>query len=89
MSDEFYGFDDPDFDIPEDVKPAPDEPFAACPFCGGADQFVERATLSASYVMCNDCGARGPDCDPEHDGDDDEGRSAAIRAWNKREARSV
>jgi hypothetical protein len=46
--------------------------------------FAERADISTCYVMCNNCGARGPyEC---QDGDDEEtpGEAAAWRGWNRR-----
>jgi Lar family restriction alleviation protein len=55
-----------------------------CPFCGKSDLFVEREDFTSSYVMCNDCSARGPaGC---QDGDDEEtpGKDAAERIWNNR-----
>ena len=55
-----------------------------CPFCGGADAFVEQADYSSSYVVCNDCAARGPTELQESDEEDEPGKDAAIRAWQKR-----
>lgn len=52
-----------------------------CPFCGGADAFVERADFVSSYAVCNSCSARGPIGEEVRD---DEGRAAAIAAWNRR-----
>lgn len=57
-----------------------------CPFCGKADLFVEREDFTSSYVMCNDCSARGPaGC---QDGPDEEtpGKDAAELIWNTRAA---
>jgi Lar family restriction alleviation protein len=55
-----------------------------CPFCGGTSQFVERATLCDAYVMCNDCGARGPAECQESDDEETPGEKAARAAWNRR-----
>lgn len=62
-----------------------------CPFCQSADSFVERADFSSCYVMCNDCGARGPtscdeneaDSDATENGDAEPGELAARRLWNQ------
>lgn len=65
----------------------------ACPFCASADgAFVERADFSSAYVMCNDCGARGPtSCDETEEdaraseaGECEPGERAAWRLWNTR-----
>jgi len=67
-----------------------------CPFCESADTFVERADFSSCYVVCNDCGARGPTRCNEIDVDvtaEDEGAEpgemAARRAWNTRTSSQV
>ena len=56
----------------------------ACPFCGCADTFVERSDFSSSYVVCNNCSARGPVECQEDDDEDQPGKDAAIRSWSKR-----
>jgi hypothetical protein len=58
-----------------------------CPFCGTTDNFVECLDFGTFAVVCNGCGARGPeadgdDCDP--DSDRARGRRGAVRAWNGR-----
>ncbi len=63
-----------------------------CPLCGGADAFAEQADQASSYVVCNDCGTRGPECCPETDTDLEleeanewgPGECAARRTWNTR-----
>ena len=63
-----------------------------CPFCGGADCYVERGSYGTAYVTCNDCGARSNDCDPDTPEDVEEddkpdrvpGETAARRHWNRR-----
>lgn len=59
-----------------------------CPFCGKADAFVEQSTFASSYVICNDCSARGPDSCQDSDDEDEPGHAAAIAAWNTRIASS-
>jgi hypothetical protein len=66
-------------------------PLPPCPFCGSADMFVERADFSSCYVVCNDCGARGPTRCNEFDADveaEDHGAApgemSARRAWSAR-----
>lgn len=59
----------------------------ACPFCRSEDSFVECMDFGTFAVVCNSCGARGPDA--EGDGCDDTaenfaGRRNATRAWNGR-----
>lgn len=64
-----------------------------CPFCGSDDSFVERASFSGCYVVCNNCGARGPASDDETDADADAtdagecepGEMPAVRLWNTRQ----
>lgn len=61
-----------------------------CPFCGSASSFVECMDVGSFAVICNDCGAQGPetdgdDCDP--DGDNARGRRTSTRAWNQRRRR--
>ncbi len=57
---------------------------AACPHCESIDLFVERADTSSAYVMCNDCGARGPvECQID-DIEAEPGGINAIAAWNRR-----
>jgi Lar family restriction alleviation protein len=58
----------------------------ACPFCGKRDAFVEQSTFASSYVICNNCMARGPDSTQDGDDEDEPGRAAAIAAWNTRPA---
>lgn len=58
-----------------------------CPFCRTLNGFVECADFGSFYVMCNQCGARGPDaegdgCDP--DAENRRGARNAIKAWNTR-----
>jgi hypothetical protein len=63
-----------------------------CDFCGGTDAFVERADLSSCYVVCNDCGARGPtscdetsaDAEASDNGECEPGELPARRFWNTR-----
>lgn len=65
-----------------------------CPFCGASDAFVERIELSSCAVICNQCGARGPESCPEDDedlrieeeNDWEPGEAAARRLWNRRQA---
>lgn len=65
-----------------------------CPFCGAADPFVERADFSSCYVVCNNCGAKGPSSCDETDADaaasecDDvePGELPARRLWENRHA---
>lgn len=59
-----------------------------CPFCRGEDTFVECIDFGDFSVICNGCGARGPNadgdgCDP--DGENARGKRNAIKAWNKRQ----
>jgi Lar family restriction alleviation protein len=58
-----------------------------CPFCGGGNPFVERADYSSCYVVCNDCGSRGPQMCQESDRELTPGRKAARKAWNERLAK--
>lgn len=60
----------------------------ACPFCGGIDIFTERADFSSSYVVCNNCLARGPVKCQDDDDEDEPGQAAAIAAWIRRPAQS-
>lgn len=55
-----------------------------CPHCGSTDIFVERSDTSSAYVMCNQCGARGPDDTQESGDEETPGGHAAIVAWNRR-----
>lgn len=63
-----------------------------CPFCKGTMPFVERADFSSCYVVCNDCGARGPESCDENEADAratdsgkfEPGERAAVRLWNSR-----
>jgi hypothetical protein len=63
-----------------------------CPFCGKCAGFVERADYSSCYVICSDCGARGPgSCDENEadsvaseNGDAEPGELPARRLWNRR-----
>lgn len=55
-----------------------------CPFCGSPDSFVESATLSSAYVVCNGCGARGPEMVQESDEEETPGEENARAAWNTR-----
>ena len=69
-------------------------PEVVCPFCASTDVFHERADYSSSYVICNDCSARGPtSCDDtaaealaSESGDADPGELAARRLWSRRPA---
>ena len=73
------------------------EHLEVCPFCGCAEPFVERADYSSCYVICNDCGARGPSsCDENEDdanaSENDEvdpGELPARRLWNRRHTTSL
>lgn len=63
-----------------------------CPFCGSDSNFVECMDFGTFAVVCNDCGAQGPetdgeDCDP--DGDNARGKRTATRAWNRRTRRAA
>lgn len=58
----------------------------SCPFCGGADIYVENETVCCVYARCNGCSAKGP---PVENGNwdgvgDPRSERAAIRAWNIR-----
>ncbi len=63
-----------------------------CPFCGSADVYVERGSLSSCFVICNHCQARGPETDDENDADVDAANSGEVhygelparRLWNLR-----
>lgn len=62
-----------------------------CPFCGQQDAFVEQLDIDASVVICQGlvgehaaCLARGPVGLREHEVEEQPGRSAAVREWNKR-----
>lgn len=62
-----------------------------CPFCASESNFVECMDFGQFAVICNGCGAQGPEtdgdgCDP--DGENARGRRTATRAWNRR-ARST
>ena len=48
-----------------------------CPFCGSKDVEVSK---SLKVVVCNNCGAYGPDGNKRYDCDEE----SAIDAWNKR-----
>ena len=60
-----------------------------CPFCQSTEVHVVRlnVTLSAKgriYVLCYDCGCRGPYVEFErHIGVDDQRWHEAVRLWNK------
>lgn len=58
--------------------------FRPCPFCASPDNFSERSGLSSAYVVCNDCGAHGPDEYQESDDEEMPGADAAYKAWNNR-----
>jgi len=63
-----------------------------CPFCASESNFVECMDFGSFAVICNDCGAHGPeadgdDCDP--DGDNARGRRKATRAWNRRSRAAI
>lgn len=69
-----------------------------CAFCGSRDgAFIERADFSSAYVICNDCGARGPTSCDENEADAraseaggcEPGELAARRLWNRRTAPPV
>lgn len=58
-----------------------------CPFCARTDTFVECMDFGAFAVVCNVCGARGPEgagdgCDA--DADNQAGHRNATREWNRR-----
>lgn len=57
---------------------------APCPFCGSSDMFTERADFTSCYVVCNDCGSRGPQALQEDDDEEKPGEANAIIEWNKR-----
>lgn len=64
-----------------------------CPFCGQQDAFVEQLDADASVVICQGrideysaCLARGPVGVQESEEEDQPGRDAAIRDWNRRAA---
>ncbi len=66
-----------------------------CPFCGQQDAFVEQLDSDASVVICQGhidehsaCLARGPVGVQESDTEDQPGKDAAIREWNRRAALS-
>jgi Lar family restriction alleviation protein len=59
------------------------QPLLPCPFCGGTDQFVERADYSSCFVQCN-CNARGPVGVQSSDDEETPGRDDAITEWNRR-----
>jgi Lar family restriction alleviation protein len=61
-----------------------DEQLLPCPFCGEADAFSERADFSSSYIVCNNCQARGPIECQDSDEEEEPGRDSAIAAWNNR-----
>jgi hypothetical protein len=65
-------------------QPKEADEMKACPFCSATDAFSERADLSSSYVVCNNCLARGPVECQESDDEEEPGRSGAITAWNTR-----
>jgi Lar family restriction alleviation protein len=62
----------------------PTDALLPCPFCGKSDAFTERADFSSSYVVCNDCLARGPVECQDSDDEEDPGQASAIAAWNTR-----
>ncbi len=58
-----------------------------CPFCACGDAFVECMDFGQFAVICNRCGAQGPEadgdgCDP--DAENAQGRRLATKAWNQR-----
>lgn len=58
-----------------------------CPFCASEDSFVECMDFGSFAVICNDCGAHGPEADGEACDPDAEnalGARNAIREWNRR-----
>ena len=60
-----------------------------CPFCHGADAFVERGDICIYYVFCNDCAAKGPPVEHGDFGTSDDpherrAHRAAAKAWNTR-----
>jgi Lar family restriction alleviation protein len=57
-----------------------------CPFCGESDAFSERADFSSSYIVCNNCLARGPTECQDSDEEEEPGRDGAVKAWNARAA---
>lgn len=70
-------------EVSEEPKP--------CPFCGQQDAFVEQLDSDASVVICQGmvdehsaCLARGFVGVQEGDREDQPGKEAAIREWNRR-----
>lgn len=58
-----------------------------CPFCASDNSFVECMDFGEFAVICNGCGARGPDADGDgYDpaGENHAGARNATREWNKR-----
>lgn len=58
-----------------------------CPFCASTSNFVECMDFGSFAVICNGCGAHGPEADGDEydpDGDNARGRRLATRAWNSR-----
>ena len=52
--------------LPWRVKPAAETPKLPCPFClstslGAMNYLTENGGKYLSYIICHDCGGRGPD----------------------------
>ncbi|WP_188853724.1 hypothetical protein [Aureimonas glaciei] len=78
------GGDVPYDEVDDDGTEPPLPPISsACPFCRTDSAFVERDDFSTASVVCNGCGARGPN-EGEEDGVDEEtpGARAAVIKWN-------
>jgi Lar family restriction alleviation protein len=61
--------------------------FKHCPFCGDAvSMFVELIDHEFAAVICDECGARGPEIGRSDYEYDYESESAARGAWNQRAA---
>lgn len=67
-----------------------------CPFCGKSDFLVERLDYSSSMVICQGmvteysaCLAQGPVGVQDDNGEDQPGKAAAIREWNRRATRAT
>lgn len=59
-----------------------------CPFCRSTEIHMERDDFDSFSARCNDCCAHGPSLIQEW-GDDDKDTALAIRAWNKRQRKTV
>lgn len=56
----------------------------ACLFCRSVDTFVERSDFTSAYIICNNCGARGPVAVRESDDEETPGEASARDSWNAR-----